>query len=265
MAKRVFTAFLLGSAAALSAGTAHAAVTLVNPIYFEDFDTLISTGTATVPGALPNGFEFLEVGTNANRIYTAGTGSSNAGDTYSFGAAGSTDRALGTLLSGTLQSRFGVQLINGLNRTITALNISYVGEQFRLGTINRADRLAFSYSTNATTLNNGTYINLTDLDFSSPTTTGTTGALNGNAAANQAVRVGTIAGLELLAGQSIFLRFLDIDVNGADDGLGVDNFRVEAVTLAAVPEPATWAMMITGFGFVGGALRQRRRAAAKLA
>jgi hypothetical protein len=27
----------------------------------------------------------------------------------------------------------------------------------------------------------------------------------------------------------------------------------------AVPEPATWAMMITGFGFVGGAMRRRRR------
>jgi hypothetical protein len=26
----------------------------------------------------------------------------------------------------------------------------------------------------------------------------------------------------------------------------------------AVPEPATWAMMIAGFGFVGGALRRRR-------
>lgn len=260
MVRRVFSALLLGSAAALSISAAQAAVVLTAPVYFEDFDTLISTGTATVPGALPNGFEFLEAGANANRIYTAGTGSSNAGDTYSFGAAGSTDRALGTLLSGNLASRFGVQLINGLNRTITSLNISYVGEQYRLGTANRADRLAFSYSLDATTLNNGTYINFTDLDFTSPTTTPPLGVLNGNAAANQSVRVGTIAGLELLAGQSIFLRFLDIDVNGADDGLGVDNFRVEAVTLAAVPEPSTWAMMIIGFGFVGGAMRQRRRA-----
>ena len=35
------------------------------------------------------------------------------------------------------------------------------------------------------------------------------------------------------------------DVNGAVDG--------------AVPEPATWAMMILGFGMVGGALRRRRQ------
>ena len=37
------------------------------------------------------------------------------------------------------------------------------------------------------------------------------------------------------------------------------NFRVNGTTaIAAVPEPATWAMMIAGFGLVGGALRRRR-------
>jgi opacity protein-like surface antigen len=35
-----------------------------------------------------------------------------------------------------------------------------------------------------------------------------------------------------------------------------DNY---AVTIAAVPEPASWALMIAGFGLAGGALRIRRR------
>ncbi|QGN54632.1 PEPxxWA-CTERM sorting domain-containing protein [Novosphingobium sp. Gsoil 351] len=35
------------------------------------------------------------------------------------------------------------------------------------------------------------------------------------------------------------------------------NFRLSAVT-AAVPEPATWAMMLAGFGILGGALRRRK-------
>lgn len=34
---------------------------------------------------------------------------------------------------------------------------------------------------------------------------------------------------------------------------------------AAVPEPATWGMMVIGFGLVGGALRSRRRSAGVLA
>lgn len=39
------------------------------------------------------------------------------------------------------------------------------------------------------------------------------------------------------------------------------NFRVSGVTPSAVPEPATWAMLIAGFGLAGGAMRTRRKAA----
>jgi hypothetical protein len=35
------------------------------------------------------------------------------------------------------------------------------------------------------------------------------------------------------------------------------NFRVTTADAAAVPEPASWAMMISGFGLVGGAMRRR--------
>jgi hypothetical protein len=35
-------------------------------------------------------------------------------------------------------------------------------------------------------------------------------------------------------------------------------FTSDKVTITAVPEPATWAMMITGFGLAGAALRRRR-------
>jgi hypothetical protein len=37
----------------------------------------------------------------------------------------------------------------------------------------------------------------------------------------------------------------------------VDNLRFGSAAAAAVPEPATWAMMISGFGLVGGAMRRR--------
>ena len=39
------------------------------------------------------------------------------------------------------------------------------------------------------------------------------------------------------------------------------NFRYSVQPVAAVPEPASWAMMLTGFALVGGAARYRRRAA----
>lgn len=42
----------------------------------------------------------------------------------------------------------------------------------------------------------------------------------------------------------------------------IDGFKL--ASLAVVPEPATWAMMIGGFGLVGGALRRRSAAAQRV-
>ena len=44
------------------------------------------------------------------------------------------------------------------------------------------------------------------------------------------------------------------------NGLVGQGYRIDSITLdaAAVPEPATWAMLIAGFGFVGAAARRRR-------
>jgi hypothetical protein len=46
---------------------------------------------------------------------------------------------------------------------------------------------------------------------------------------------------------------------GGNGGVFFDNI---SVSTAAVPEPATWAMMITGFGIAGSLLRRRRITAA---
>lgn len=46
---------------------------------------------------------------------------------------------------------------------------------------------------------------------------------------------------------------------GFDVYNGFDNFTTAAGLAGGVPEPATWAMMIVGFGLVGGAVRRRNR------
>lgn len=50
-------------------------------------------------------------------------------------------------------------------------------------------------------------------------------------------------------------------VYDTEDAYG-DAFRVTIaqIDIGAVPEPGSWAMMLGGFGLIGGALRQRRRA-----
>ncbi len=139
----------------------------------QNFDTLASTGTSST---VPAGWYFNEVGTAANTLYTAGSGSGTSGDTYSFGVTASTERAFGTLLSGSNTPTIGASLTNNSGQTITSLAIAYFGEQWRLGTLARVDRLDFQYSLDATSLTTGTWIDVNTLDFVAPVTTGTVGA-----------------------------------------------------------------------------------------
>ena len=71
--------------------------------------------------------------------------------------------------------------------------------------------------------------------------------------------------LTQFAGQTVDLRF-QFQADYFADGRGVllDNIIVngDLAPSAAVPEPATWAMMILGFGAAGAMLRQRRAALA---
>ncbi len=198
--------------------------------YAQDFNTLASTGTANT--TVPEGWEFSESGTNANTAYRAGTGSDNAGDTYSFGASGSTDRAFGGIRSGTLVPVVGAQFTNTTGSTITQLAIAYTGEQWRLGqnTVGRsADRLDFQLSTNATSLTSGTWVDYDTLDFASPVVAGTVGALNGNDAANRRAVSATLTGLSIPDNATFWIRWVDTDlVPGADDGLAIDDFSIEA-------------------------------------
>ena len=60
----------------------------------------------------------------------------------------------------------------------------------------------------------------------------------------------TINGFNAAAGSKLTFKAV-----GTSDSFGgyIDN-----ISLAAVPEPATWAMMIMGFGLIGGAVRSRK-------
>lgn len=53
-------------------------------------------------------------------------------------------------------------------------------------------------------------------------------------------------------------RYLELRSNSQSSWFSVDQLVLNG-TAAAVPEPATWAMMLLGFGFVGGALRSSKR------
>lgn len=229
--------------------------------YTQNFDTLGNAGASLPDPMLPIGWTLTESGDGArdNEKYSADAGRSNTGDTYSYGEAGSTERALGSLRSGTLISMFGAEFINKTGTSITRLDIAFTGELWRLGTASRTDKLAFQYSTDANSLTAGTYHDISALNFVTPNTTDV-GAHNGNDADNAKAISGIITGLDIAANSTFWIRWSDVDASGADDGLAIDNFSLisrgaVAPAVLVVPEPGSLALV--GIGLLGW--RRHRR------
>lgn len=206
--------------------------------YTQNFNALSSTAATTTnnfngdPQPLP-GWQLLENGGGVrdNELYAVDTGGSNTGDTFSYGAAGNADRALGSLQSGTLIPTYGASFTNDTGTTITELTISYYGEQWRISNIAAArdDRLDFQMSTNATSLADGVWTDVNQLDFTNLVkTAAVAGALNGNDPANRVLITHTITGLNIAPGQTFWIRWTDLNASGADDGLAIDDFSLTA-------------------------------------
>lgn len=222
-----------------------------NQTYSENFDSLTTPPAGTTPGPLSpttlvNGWEIFESGNNTTTVngsFVLGTGSGNGGDTYSFGASGSGERALGGLLSNSNTPLFGVGFTNNTGATITALTVDYTGEQWRLGQLRTPapipDRLDFQYSTTATSIASGTWTDFNALDFISPVTGPVAGALDGNAAASRTPISATITGLSIAPGATVYFRWADFNVTGSDDGLAVDNFTLTPTTDGAQSQSQT--------------------------
>jgi uncharacterized protein len=225
-------------AQAAGGGSGSISLTTLNTAYTQNFDTLANSGTTNI--LTINGWYLDESGTGTanNGQYAGGTGSSTTGDTYSFGASGSNERAFGGLLSGSLNPTIGASFTNNTGQTVTSLDISYTGEMWRAGVTNRgaADRLDFQLSTNTTSLTTGTWTDYNSLDFNSPNLAATSGALNGNSATNQTTVSYSITGLSIPSGSTFWIRWRDFDISSSDDGLAVDSFSITPRIIDFAPE-----------------------------
>ncbi|HEY9178269.1 MAG TPA: T9SS type A sorting domain-containing protein [Flavipsychrobacter sp.] len=212
------------------------AFTAFNTYYYQDFDVL-----GNVPGAtpafstLPTGWFASETGTNADQTYRVAIGEFAGGNTYSFGDSNSSERALGSIGSGSLNiSHYGSAWINKTGQTINNVEVKFTGEMWRQGRPARStgpDTLHFSYATSAKSIDTGNYINLSTLDFYSPVTNGTLNTpMNGNLAANQTKVANVIANLSLQPNDTLWIRWTDYDSDSYDDGLAIDSFAIAAVS-----------------------------------
>jgi predicted extracellular nuclease len=142
------------------------------------------------------------------------------------------------LRSGNLVPIIGASFTNNTGSTVTALDISYIGEMWRAGITNRnaADRLDFQLSTNATSLATGTWIDYDNLDYNSSNINAAAGALNGNAAGNQTFVSFSITGLSIPNGATFWIRWTDSDIASSDDGLAIDTFSLTPRIVDFAPE-----------------------------
>lgn len=201
-------------------------------IYQQNFNSLPSTGTSvtwvdnsTLPGWYANSGNLLSNG------LVVSDGSSTAGNLYSFGVTSSTDRALGSQASAATNAlTYGVKLTNTTGGSIDKVFVQYTGKQWRDGGAGAVpNTLGFSYSTNATSLGSGTYIDSASLSYTSTvnSNTGTGATVNGSLAANQTVKSGTITLASPVAdGGTIWLKWTDINETGSDMGISLDDLTV---------------------------------------
>ena len=210
--------------------------------YTQNFDSLAASGTnnAWADNSTIGGWY------STRTTYNAGTGSSNTGAMYSFGSAAvPADRALGGVASGgTATFYWAVRLVNNSGVTLSSIDVSFNGEQWRDGgaATPAAQTMPFTYQvanagiiTGANTPSTG-WNAFNALDFASPTFTNTTTgtALDGNAAANRTAKSANVS-LSVAPNQEIWLRWTDNNDTGNDHGLAVDDLVV--VANASVVQP----------------------------
>jgi hypothetical protein len=252
------------------AGVASANIAYTTGTYNQDFNSLALSGTAnswTNDGTLP-GWSLYRApagGPVAITTYAAGTGSSNSGAFYSFGATGTTERAFGGVGSGgayfgsqangAVAGWIAVGLVNSGSDVLTDITVGFDGEQWRDGgaATPAAQSMVLEYGFGATfggvttwTAPGGTF------NWSSPVfaNTASGAAVDGNTAGLVSGRGGSVSGLTWNPGDTLWIRWVEVNDFGNDHGLAIDNF-----SFSATPTPGAAALL--GLGVMAAGRRRR--------
>ncbi|UGS23425.1 T9SS type A sorting domain-containing protein [Flavobacterium channae] len=210
-----------------------ASITALNTPYTENFDGMTPTGTT-----FPTNWSAIRAAGSgtANQTLTMAItdGTANSGTVYNVGTTGNSDRAFGSIASGSTVPAFGMSFTNNTGDQITEFNIALKIEQWRTGSLDTANEvMLFSYSTNATNLSDGTWINATNLNINEIlTSTTASAAVDGNATGNNANLNGTvnISSTPWANGSTLWIKWLDDNAAGNDSLLAIDDFSFSATS-----------------------------------
>lgn len=241
--------------AACSSASHAAPVAITGPgSYAQNFDTLPGSGSAAWvdDGTLPGWYSQR---TGSGTTIEADTGSNNDGNLYSYGAASTAERALGSVgTSNATAENFahGVQLHNTSGAAATLNSLAYTGEQWRKSGEIAAQVVTLRYklsSSQITLLNpetsNTGWTAIPLGDFSSPINTVGSGALDGNNPAHRTA-ISINPNIIVPAGDYLMVRWKDPDQTGVDHGLAIDDL---ALSWIATPPSSLNAGSIAFVGF----------------
>lgn len=206
----------------------------------QNFDSLPVSGSFTYPSngaaeltASPlnasgmSGWSIAPVSSSTAAKIRADAGASSTASHLSNGTGTQSDRALGMLASSGYVGRAGLVLVNNTGGPLTRFTLSYTGEQWRVGG-GVANTLTFAYAIGSTSITSGSFKTVSALSFTSPITSATASALDGNAVANRVSISATVTEVPWGPGQTLVLRWSDVDDAGSDDALAVDDFSFSA-------------------------------------
>ncbi|HEX4412107.1 MAG TPA: PEP-CTERM sorting domain-containing protein [Lacipirellulaceae bacterium] len=216
-----------------------------------------------------------EGGANGHQRLRIGAGTQNTGAFMSFGAAASTDRALGDVGSTTLAANpvspatgtpiyWALRVNNSTGQTLGSFTLSYFGEEWRDGSNATPEAITVAYTNAATTdatnwadqaAVNPDFTSIPALTFNPPVTANNDAAVDGNVAGRSpSALTATVSGLNWAPGTDLWIRFNEPQVTGNDDGLGIDDLAFSATI---VPEPSSIGLLT--FVAVGWLSRLRKR------
>lgn len=253
-------AFVAGAAALATA--AGAQISYNGGTYSQNFDSLASTGSNiawTNDSTLPGWSLFISTGAAAP-AYNANNGNSTTGTFYSYGTVEATERALGGLGSGgayfgapptgAVAGWIAFAATNNGSGTLSEFTVGFDGEQWRNGGNITPQTMVLEYGFGATFGDVATWTAPGgNFDWVSPIATGTAAAVDGNAAGLVSGRGGTISNLTWDVGDTLWIRWIELNDQGNDHGLAIDNF-----SFSAVPAPGAAALL-----GLGGLMIARRR------
>ena len=221
-------------------------------VYRQDFDGMPAAGTYTFSGKGPHllsepplgataamGWLFRQTGgTGSNAVFLVGSGSGTGQGVYSAGSPGSTDRALGTLASGSGSYTIGVLFSNLTGTTLNSITLAFTAEQWRKGGSGKPNQWTCKYKTGAMEQPDLSGLQeLPLLNFGSVISSTGAGSINGNLPASQASISQTIRIGNWKPGEQLLICWEDADESGSDDLVAMDAFEFSATWVA--PEPVS--------------------------